>query len=198
MLFRSVTDQTLAQKMIKSLEKEVEILRRRQAQLETSLQRTDASYRAEQARLKEAALRLDKMQAAVRASEENSTSLQLEVVEAKSLAREGRIAFNYELGRLYAKHGEYDAAIAEFQKTLTVDPTYADAYRQLGEIYREHLMRADLASPYFQRYLELRPEASDFGQIKGWMIKQKKEIETHRNADRWGGGFFHNLALIFW
>lgn len=194
---RSTRDQGLAQKMVRSLEAEVGVLKRRQTQLDEAFKKTDAAYRAERAKVKEAATKLDKMQSALKAAEEERTRLQMEVVEIKSLAREARVAFTYELGRLYARHGEYNAAVGEFQKTLGVDPTYAEAYRSLGEIYREHLLRADLASPYFQRYIELRPEAGDFGAIKGWLLKTRKEIEAHRDAADFGGGVFRNIARIF-
>ncbi len=194
---RNTRDQGLAQKMVRSLEAEVGVLKRRQAQLDEALKKTDTAYRIERAKVKEAAVRLDKMQSALKAAEEERTRLQMEVVEMKSLAREARVAFTYELGRLYARHGEYNAAVGEFQKTLGVDPTYAEAYRSLGEIYREHLLRADLASPYFQRYIELRPEAEDFGAIRGWLLKTRREIEAHRDAAHVGGGVFHNLVRIF-
>lgn len=194
---RNTRDQGLAQKMVRSLDAEVGVLKRRQAQLDEALKKTDAAYRIERAKVKEAAMRLDRMQSALKAAEDERTRLQMEVVEIKSLAREARVAFTYELGRLYARHGEYQAAVGEFQKTLGVDPTYAEAYRSLGEIYREQLLRADLASPYFQRYIELRPEAGDFGAIKTWLHKTQKEIEAHRDASRYGGGVFRNIARIF-
>ena len=54
-----------------------------------------------------------------------------------------------------------------------------------------------LESPYFRRNLELRPEAGDFGKIKGWLIKTRKEIDTRKVAKRWGGGFFGNFGRIF-
>ena len=119
------------------------------------------------------------------------------MTEFQSLVREARLAFNYELGLAHRKNGDYEAAIGEFQRTLELDPHFAEAHLQLGEIYREHLKRADIASPFFRRYLELRPEAGNLEQIKGWLIKSQKEIETREAAKQWGGGFFRNLGRIF-
>ena len=50
-----------------------------------------------------------------------------------------------------------------------------------------------LESPYFRRHLELRPEAGDFGKIKGWLIKTRKQIDTRKELKRWGGGFFSEI-----
>ncbi len=196
---RLVSDQTIAQKMVAALKSRVEAMERRQADLESSLKKSEESSRSSQFQLKDAANKIDRTQKALITAEQANVDLQLQVAELQSLSRESRIAFNYELGLLYARHGEYKNAVSEFQKTLALDPTYANSYRALGEIYREHLRRADLASPYFRRYLELRPEAGDFEQIKGWMIKTKKEIDTRRDAKQWeGGGFFHTLGAIFY
>ncbi len=54
-----------------------------------------------------------------------------------------------------------------------------------------------LESPYFRRNLELRPEAGDFGKIKGWLIKTRKEIDTRKVAKRWGQGGGGNFGRIF-
>ncbi len=192
-----MTDQGMTQKLAKALQGETKILKRRQNELGAKLKEAGVNYRYEKDRNREAAKKITRLQRAMKANERANLDLQMQVVELQSLSRESRIAFNYELGRVYVRSGMYDAAISEFQKTLEVNPNYADSYRELGEIYREHLMRADLASPFFRRYLELRPEASDFGQIKGWIIKAKKEIDTRISAKRWGTGFFRNFSRIF-
>lgn len=194
---RLMTDQTVAQKMVGALKARVESLERRQADLESELKESEEAYRTEQVKMKEASRKLSKTQKALLASNQANIDLQMQVAEFQSLSRESRLAFNYELGRLYAEQGKYNAAITQFQKTLDLDPNYPDAYRQLGEIYRQHLMRADLASPYFRRYLELRPEAGDFERIQGWLIKTKKEIDTRREVERWGGGFFRDMGRVF-
>ncbi len=191
-----MTDQTVTQKMASALRARVEALEKRQAQLEQALSESEQAYQTEQAKLKQASKKIRAFQKALNASNDANIDLQLQVAELQSLSRESRLAFNYESGRLYARHGEYNAAISEFQKTLDLDPNYAEAYRALGEIYREHLMRADLASPYFRRYLQLRPEAGDFERIEGWLIKTRKEIDTKREVERWGGGVFRNLGRI--
>ncbi len=192
-----MTDQTLTQKMAGALKGRVEALERKQTGLDSEINKTEQAYETEQAKLKEAVKKIKGLQKAFQASEQANIDLQMQVAEMQSLSRESRLAFNYELGRLYTEHGKYDAAIAQFQKTLDLDPNYAEAYRQLGAIYREHLARTDLASPYFRRYLELRPEAGDFERIQGWLIKTKREIDTKREAEQWGDGFFHNLGRIF-
>ena len=193
----AMTEQTMDQETSTAMGRRLEALQRRQAKLESELKESQEAYRTEKAKVKETSKNLKKVQKALEASEKDNIELQLDVVEMNSLSRESRIAFHYDLGRLYTRHGEYDAAIAEFQETLELEPNFAESYLWLGKIYRESLGRADLASHYFRRYVALRPRGGNSEQIKGWLTQTQREMDTKRETGKWGAGFFQNLRRIF-
>ena len=45
--------------------------------------------------------------------------------------------FSLVLGIIYHQEGEYDEAIAEFKKTIVVDPNYLLGYDWLGLVYHD-------------------------------------------------------------
>lgn len=60
------------------------------------------------------------------------------------------------LGIEYAKRGQYDQAIASYQRAIEVDPTSPHAYHNLGHAYLEQ-GRLDKAEDYFRRAIEVDP-----------------------------------------
>lgn len=62
------------------------------------------------------------------------------------------------LGNNYFVLQEYDKAIAEYQKALTINPGYSPVYNQMGYSYR-FLGNFEEAEKAFQKYIELIPDA---------------------------------------
>lgn len=60
------------------------------------------------------------------------------------------------LGDMYARHGDYQKAIEEFQKAIALKPNYADAYHNLANIYHQ-INRDDLAEENYKKALEFNP-----------------------------------------
>jgi tetratricopeptide (TPR) repeat protein len=61
------------------------------------------------------------------------------------------------LGNLYFSRQEYDAAIAEFVKSTTINPSFSQPYNQLGYAYRFLEKFAD-AENAFKKYVQLIPD----------------------------------------
>ena len=60
------------------------------------------------------------------------------------------------LGDMYARYGDYQKAIEEFQKAIELKPNYGDAYHNLANVY--HLMnRDDLAQENYEKALSFNP-----------------------------------------
>ncbi len=57
-------------------------------------------------------------------------------------------------GQLYKRSTNYDGAIEEFNNTLKIDPNFAPAYRELGEVNFK-LRKLELAKDNYKKYLEL-------------------------------------------
>jgi tetratricopeptide (TPR) repeat protein len=66
---------------------------------------------------------------------------------------------HYQLGLIYQKRGEQDAARDSFQRAVEIDPRELDAYYQLGRIAREQ-GRLDEAIRHFEQVVQLDPAHS--------------------------------------
>jgi tetratricopeptide (TPR) repeat protein len=62
----------------------------------------------------------------------------------------------YNLGNAYNNKKQYDRAIAEFDKAITLNPKHANAYGNRGYAY-EKLGQRDKAIADFRKVIELRP-----------------------------------------
>jgi tetratricopeptide (TPR) repeat protein len=65
-----------------------------------------------------------------------------------------------ELGMECIRQGQYDEAVAEFEKAIELDPGRADAYRNMGTIYGEQDALAEAVAAY-EKAIEIDP---DFGE----------------------------------
>ena len=61
------------------------------------------------------------------------------------------------LGNLYFGRQEYDAAVKEFVKATTINPSFSQPYNQLGYAYR-FLDKLDEAETAFKKYVQLIPD----------------------------------------
>lgn len=87
-------------------------------------------------------------------SEENNGSEAAKYYN-QALEKEGKyIKSVFHKGQLYKRSMSYEIAIAEFNKTLSIDPNFAPAYRELGECYYK-LRKPEQAKENYKRYLEL-------------------------------------------
>jgi tetratricopeptide (TPR) repeat protein len=66
---------------------------------------------------------------------------------------------HYNLGLIYQKRGEFDAATAAFQRAAEIDPREVDAHYQLGCIARQQA-RLNEAIQHFERVVQLEPAHS--------------------------------------
>lgn len=66
---------------------------------------------------------------------------------------------HYQLGLIYQKRGELDAAVGSFKRAVEIDPGETDAYYQLGRIARQN-GRLNEAVQHFERVVQLEPAHS--------------------------------------
>jgi len=60
------------------------------------------------------------------------------------------------LGDLYARHGDYQKAVEEFQKAIELKPNYGDAYHNLGNVYHQ-MGKDDLSEQSYSKALSFNP-----------------------------------------
>ncbi len=97
--------------------------------------------------------------------------------EYAEIARENKVLLkrtalmHYNLGVFYSKNKEYTRAIAEFEKTIELNPEDALAYFNLGFIYAEHFVNRKKAIERFQQYLKLaKKDDKDIDWVKRYIL----------------------------
>lgn len=89
----------------------------------------------------------------------------------------------YLKGRLYKETGDTTLACSSYQTAVEVDPTYYDAYIEVGLLYYQK--KHDLAKEYFQSAIELKPRL-----IEPWYNLAMFYQETgFRNNDNYNKAF---------
>ena len=95
-------------------------------------------------------------------------------VEDMVAARLVTLIKHYEKGRLYDEAGQFDLAIAEFNKTLGLNPYEKDCHYNLGFLYYK-IRKPHLAVQHWERYLELDPTGEGGQELREHIQKIKKE-----------------------
>lgn len=81
-------------------------------------------------------------------------------------------------GLIY-KQTDKDKAISNFQTCVEQDPTYYNAYMQLGTLFSEK--NDDLAIKYLDNALRLEPESREALYAKGFHYQQKEQFDKAKN-----------------
>jgi tetratricopeptide (TPR) repeat protein len=90
---------------------------------------------------------------------------------------------HYNLGVFYTKNKEYPRAIAEFEKSIELNPEDPYAHFNLGYIYAEYLVDRPKAIVNFRKYLSLlKTDDKDADWVKKYILtwqtwEGKKPIE---------------------
>jgi len=80
------------------------------------------------------------------------------------------------LGDVYGRNGNKQAALREFQKAIELKPNYADAYHNLANTYRE-LNQNDKAIENYQKALQYNPNLWQSYQNIGAIYYQNKQYD---------------------
>ena len=154
------------------------------------LQKDLDKAKAEGAELSGKADRLNKKLAE---AEEKNKRLEQKIVEAPKkfaeIARQNKVLLkqtanmHYNLGVFYTKQKEYLRAIAEFEKSIELDPNDAYAHFNLGYIYAEHVVDRQKAVEQFREFLRLaKKDDKDVDWVRKYLLtweawESKKPIE---------------------
>lgn len=85
---------------------------------------------------------------------------------------------NFYLGeayRLRGNKGDAELAVKAYEKTIKLKPDFSPPYRVLG-IYYMKKDKPELAKNFFEKYLELNPDAPDRSYIEGYRSLLKIEV----------------------
>jgi tetratricopeptide (TPR) repeat protein len=89
------------------------------------------------------------------------------------------------LGTVYSEKGQYDSAIAAYQKGLEINPDFAELHRDLGHAYWEKGDRNEAVKEY-ERAINLNPNMAEayaeLGYIYGRMNRDEEALQSSRKA----------------
>jgi tetratricopeptide (TPR) repeat protein len=80
----------------------------------------------------------------------------------------------HNLGLAYSEIGQYEQAITVFEKELKLSPDDADTYFLLGMAYAGATTQYKRAIANLERYLELRPEATEREEVRRLIVRLAK------------------------
>ena len=93
------------------------------------------------------------------------------------LARENKVLIketalmHYNLGVFYTQNKEYSRAIAEYEKTLELNPDDAYAHYNLGYVYAEYMVDRPKAIEHFRQFLRLsKSEDKDVDWVRKYIL----------------------------
>lgn len=76
--------------------------------------------------------------------------------DAQMSSTNRRAQQQYEKSIKHLQRNDYSEAVRDLEKAVALDPKFAAAYQQLGDIYR-HQQKYSEAVPYYERVMELNP-----------------------------------------
>ena len=170
-LKRQIAD---ARKEISRLNRDVKTLKKKRERMEDELVKAETVVDVTKDQVRELKQKYRKAVVANRVLEKKIERLPKEYAE---IARENKVLLkrtalmHYNLGVFYSKNKEYPRAIAEFEKTIELNPQDALAYFNLGFIYAEHYVDRKKAIARFQEYLKLaKKDDKDIDWVKRYIL----------------------------
>lgn len=168
-------------KEISRLQDEKKELQRKFGQMESKLKRMDeqmidkdAQVEVHRKQIKDLKRQLESAMAKNKQLEKQSEQMPSRFAE---IARENKLLIketalmHYNLGVFYTKNKEYSRAIAEFEKTIELDPQDAYAHYNAGLIYAENLVNRPKALEHFRKFLSLaKTDDKDTDWVKRYII----------------------------
>lgn len=91
--------------------------------------------------------------------------------EVRSVSDQQKRDMHYNMAVVYAKEGKYKQAEEEYLQALRIDPMDAATHYNLAILYDDELNNKNRALIHYRRYLRLRPSASDYDEVRHWIMK---------------------------
>lgn len=85
-------------------------------------------------------------------------------------------AGHFNLGVVLDKRGDFEGAIGEMQRTLELEPNYAEALNYIGYSYAEKGIRLKESLRFLEKALALEPENAYFLDSLAWALYRKGDI----------------------
>jgi tetratricopeptide (TPR) repeat protein len=185
---KSLEKMTFEYKIVPETRKELEAVKRENIALSRSAKQledrikklqeeklnNDAQQEIYRMQIKEFKKRYEKALTRNRALEKKSEQMPTRFAEIsrqnKTLLKETAL-MHYNLGVFYSKNKEYTRAMAEFDKSVELNPDDAASYFNLGYISAEYLVNRPKAIAYFRKFLSLvKTEDKDVDWVRKYIL----------------------------
>lgn len=101
--------------------------------------------------------------------EKEIVRLKNELSGIKARMKKQAAFLHYNLGVSYTKDKNYELAIDEYEKALSLNPDDADTHYNLAILYDDYRNNPKRAIEHYKKYLELKPDAADIDEVKDWI-----------------------------
>ncbi|MDD2752180.1 MAG: tetratricopeptide repeat protein [Candidatus Omnitrophica bacterium] len=105
--------------------------------------------------------------------EKESQDLKKKISSLEETLKKERGLYHYNLAVAFTQAKLFDEAIDSYEKSLSFDPTNADAHYNLGLLYTSARGMPEKAVQHYQEYLKLKPDAEDKDEVLAWIDKLK-------------------------
>lgn len=98
-----------------------------------------------------------------------------------TMTKDQRAQVSYEKGQALAASGDLDAALAEFERAIAINPELTPAYLKAGDIYRER-KEYPMAEARYGRAAEIEPANFDAQYLHGLVLQLMNRVEESVRA----------------
>ncbi len=103
--------------------------------------------------------------------EEKVAKLKKELLSSNKRLKEQEALTHYNLGVGYTRDKNYEMAIEEYEKAISLSPKDPDSYYNLAILYEDWRKNPKRAVQYYKKYLELKPTAADIDEVREWISR---------------------------
>ena len=97
----------------------------------------------------------------------------LPILEAGAAQQPKDAQMQFQLGVAYDRLGQFDKAVAQFEKVLVLDPDNAPALNYLGYSFADRSMRLPEAETMLRRAVKLEPDNGAYLDSLGWVLYKR-------------------------
>lgn len=110
----------------------------------------------------------------IKKQQERIAQLESDLSATKEQMKKQEAFLHYNLGVSYTKEKNYEMAIDEYEKALSLNPDDTDTHYNLAIIYDDLRRNPKRAIEHYKKYLELKSDAADIDEVKEWIARLEK------------------------
>jgi tetratricopeptide (TPR) repeat protein len=95
--------------------------------------------------------------------------------------RDKKATIHYNLAVNFSQMNDFENAIIEYEKSLSIDPDHFPSHYNLGILYEEYKKDYPQAISHYRRCLELSPDSEEAEQVHQWILDlEAKQVSSSK------------------